>query len=316
MKPNYKGHQIFVEPMGRHTNEMYLQGFSTSLPEEVQIRMVRSLPGLSGAVIQRPAYAIEYDLVDPLSLKATLESKIVPCLFTAGQINGSSGYEEAAGQGIVAGINAAMKVLGRKPVIIDRSQGYIGVLIDDLVTKGTNEPYRMFTSRAEHRLLMRQDNAAFRMAGAAGRLGILAPERLREVREFQRQIDEETARLSSTLRDGATLAQWIKRNDQTYASVVPDSRLPEEVVTQVEFNLKYAGYIEREWRQVEKAAQIAKQKIPDGFDFNRIPALRYETREKLNQVHPADLGQASRVSGVTPADIAILSVWLKAKGGE
>ena len=219
-------HQIFIEPEVKDGELMYVQGMSSSLPKDVQEAMYRSVKGLESVRFARYAYAIEYDCIDPLALTPALEVKGISGLFSAGQFNGSSGYEEAAAQGIMAGINASRKIHGQTPFVLRRDQAYIGVLIDDLVTKGTNEPYRMFTSRAEHRLLMRQDNAAFRMAGAAARLGILDPERLREVREFQRQIDEETARLSSTLRDGATLAQWIKRNDQTYASVVPDSRLP------------------------------------------------------------------------------------------
>ena len=327
-------HLIFVEPMGRHTNEMYLQGFSTSLPEEVQIRMVRSLPGLSNAVIQRSAYAIEYDLVDPLSLKASLESKIVPGLFTGGQINGSSGYEEAAGQGIVAGINAAMKVLGRKPVIIDRSQGYIGVLIDDLVTKGTNEPYRMMTSRAEYRLFLRQDNADERLTPIGHEVGLISEERYRRFLEKRDAIAKETARLKSTYiaptealgkalaeveqtlpKSGESLAELIKRPGVTYDLLAPFDKerkeLPRAVIKACETDIKYEGYLALEREKIERFASLEKIALPEDTDYQSIKGLRLEAAQKLTQMKPESVGRASRISGVSPADCEVLLVYLE-----
>lgn len=327
-------HLIFVEPMGRHTNEMYLQGFSTSLPEEVQIRMVRSLPGLSNAVIQRTAYAIEYDLVDPLSLKASLESKIVPGLFTGGQINGSSGYEEAAGQGIVAGINAAMKVLGRKPVIIDRSQGYIGVLIDDLVTKGTNEPYRMMTSRAEYRLFLRQDNADERLTPIGHEIGLINEERYARFLEKREAIAKETARLKSTYiaptealgkalaeveqtlpKSGESLAELIKRPGVTYDLLAPFDKerkeLPRAVIKACETDIKYEGYLALEREKIERFASLEKIALPEDTDYHAIKGLRLEAAQKLSQMKPESVGRASRISGVSPADCEVLLVYLE-----
>ena len=327
-------HLIFVEPMGRHTNEMYLQGFSTSLPEEVQIRMVRSLPGLSNAVIQRTAYAIEYDLVDPLSLKASLESKIVPGLFTGGQINGSSGYEEAAGQGIVAGINAAMKVLGRKPVIIDRSQGYIGVLIDDLVTKGTNEPYRMMTSRAEYRLFLRQDNADERLTPIGHEIGLINEERYARFLEKREAIAKETARLKSTYiaptealgkalaeveqtlpKSGESLAELIKRPGVTYDLLAPFDKerkeLPRAVIKACETDIKYEGYLTLEREKIERFASLEKIALPEDTDYHAIKGLRLEAAQKLSQMKPESVGRASRISGVSPADCEVLLVYLE-----
>ena len=327
-------HLIFVEPMGRHTNEMYLQGFSTSLPEEVQIRMVRSLPGLSNAVIQRSAYAIEYDLVDPLSLKASLESKIVPGLFTGGQINGSSGYEEAAGQGIVAGINAAMKVLGRKPVIIDRSQGYIGVLIDDLVTKGTNEPYRMMTSRAEYRLFLRQDNADERLTPIGHEIGLINEERYARFLEKREAIAKETARLKSTYiaptealgkalaeveqtlpKSGESLAELIKRPGVTYDLLAPFDKerkeLPRAVIKACETDIKYEGYLALEREKIERFASLEKIALPEDTDYQSIKGLRLEAAQKLTQMKPESVGRASRISGVSPADCEVLLVYLE-----
>ena len=327
-------HQIFVEPMGRHTNEMYLQGFSTSLPEEVQIRMVRSLPGLSNAVIQRPAYAIEYDLVDPLSLKATLESKIVPGLFTAGQINGSSGYEEAAGQGIVAGINAAMKVLGRKPVIIDRSQGYIGVLIDDLVTKGTNEPYRMMTSRAEYRLFLRQDNADERLTPVGHEIGLVDDARYEKFLSKREAIANETARLRSTYigptealgevlaeagqtlpKSGESLADLIKRPGVTYDMLAPFDKerreLPGAITKACETDIKYEGYLALEKEKIERFASLEKISLPEDIDYKAIKGLRLEAAQKLSDMKPESVGRASRISGVSPADCEVLLVYLE-----
>ena len=327
-------HLIFVEPMGRHTNEMYLQGFSTSLPEEVQIRMVRSLPGLANAVIQRTAYAIEYDLVDPLSLKASLESKIVPGLFTAGQINGSSGYEEAAGQGIVAGINAAMKVLGRKPVIIDRSQGYIGVLIDDLVTKGTNEPYRMMTSRAEYRLFLRQDNADERLTPVGHDIGLIDNERYGRFLAKKEAITNEIARLKSTYiaptealgkalaevdqtipKSGESLADLIKRPGVTYEMLAPFDKerkeLPLAVTKACETDIKYEGYLALEKEKIERFASLEKIALPEDTDYQAIKGLRLEAAQKLAQMKPESVGRASRISGVSPADCEVLLVYLE-----
>lgn len=327
-------HLIFVEPMGRHTNEMYLQGFSTSLPEEIQIKMVRSLPGLSEAVIQRTAYAIEYDLVNPLSLKASLESKIVPGLFTAGQINGSSGYEEAAGQGIVAGINAAMKVLGRKPVIIDRSQGYIGVLIDDLVTKGTQEPYRMMTSRAEYRLFLRQDNADERLTPIGHEIGLIDDVRYSRFVEKRDMITGEIARLKNTYiapteelgkvlaevsqtipKSGESLAELIKRPGVTYDMLAPFDKerkeLPGAVIKSCETDIKYEGYLVLEKEKIERFASLEKIALPEDTDYSAIKGLRLEAAQKLTAMKPESVGRASRISGVSPADCEVLLVYLE-----
>lgn len=327
-------HQIFVEPLGWETNEMYLQGFSTSLPEDVQTQMVHSLPGLEKAVIQRSAYAIEYDLIDPLSLRTSLESKVVDGLFSGGQVNGSSGYEEAAGQGIVAGINAAMKVLGKEPVIIDRSQGYIGVLIDDLVTKGTNEPYRMMTSRAEYRLFLRQDNADRRLTPIAHEIGMVDDERFALYEDKQAKIDAEKERLASTYigptdtlkeildsvgsvlpSSGISLAELIRRPMVTYDMIAPVDKnrqeLPKFVTQAVETDIKYEGYLKLEKDKIAKFAQMESKKLPENIDYESISGLRIEARQKLNKLRPENLGQASRISGVSPADISVLLVYLE-----
>ena len=327
-------HQIFVEPMGRHTNEMYLQGFSTSLPEEIQEKMVKSLPGLANAKIQRAAYAIEYDLVDPLSVKASLESKVVPGLFTAGQINGSSGYEEAAAQGIVAGINASMKLLGREPVIIDRSQGYIGVLIDDLVTKGTQEPYRMMTSRAEYRLFLRQDNADERLTPVGHEIGLISDEVFVRFNEKTEQIALETERLKKTYiaptdelkalldtvgqtlpKSGESLADLIKRPDVTYDLLAPVDKarkpLPRNVTFACETNIKYEGYLSLEKEKIEKFKNLEKIRIPEDTDYSLIRGLRIEASQKLAKMKPENVGRASRISGVSPADCEVLLVYLE-----
>lgn len=327
-------HQIFVEPMGRHTNEMYLQGFSTSLPEEIQEKMVKSLPGLSNAKIQRAAYAIEYDLVDPLSIKASLESKVVSGLFTAGQINGSSGYEEAAAQGIVAGINAAMGCLGKDAVIIDRSQGYIGVLIDDLVTKGTNEPYRMMTSRAEYRLFLRQDNADERLTPIGHEIGLISDEVFGKFEKKVEAIAEETERLKKTYvaptdelkallesvnqtlpKSGESLADLIKRPDVTYDLLAPIDKkrkpLARNITFACETNIKYEGYLSLEKEKIEKFKNLEKIRIPEDIDYSLIKGLRIEATQKLSKMKPENVGRASRISGVSPADCEVLLVYLE-----
>ena len=327
-------HQIFVEPMGRHTNEMYLQGFSTSLPEEIQEKMVKSLPGLANAKIQRAAYAIEYDLVDPLSIKASLESKVVPGLFTAGQINGSSGYEEAAAQGIVAGINAAMKLLGKEAVIIDRSQGYIGVLIDDLVTKGTNEPYRMMTSRAEYRLFLRQDNADERLTPIGHEIGLIDDEVFAKFNEKIELIALETERLKKTFvaptetlgelldsvgqtlpKSGESLADLIKRPGVTYDLLAPVDKDRKPLARNIKFacetNIKYEGYLSLEKEKIEKFKNLEKIKLPEDIDYSLIKGLRIEATQKLTKMKPENVGRASRISGVSPADCEVLLVYLE-----
>ena len=327
-------HQIFVEPMGRHTNEMYLQGFSTSLPEEIQEKMGKSLPGLANAKIQRAAYAIEYDLVDPLSIKASLESKVVPGLFTAGQINGSSGYEEAAAQGIVAGINAAMKLLGKEAVIIDRSQGYIGVLIDDLVTKGTNEPYRMMTSRAEYRLFLRQDNADERLTPIGHEIGLVSDEVFEEFEKKVSSINLETERLKKTYvapteelgalldtcgqtlpKSGESLADLIKRPGVTYDLLAPVDKGRKPLARNIKFacetNIKYEGYLSLEKEKIEKFKNLEKIRIPEDTDYSLIKGLRIEATQKLTKMKPENVGRASRISGVSPADCEVLLVYLE-----
>ena len=327
-------HQIFVEPMGRHTNEMYLQGFSTSLPEEIQEKMVKSLPGLANAKIQRAAYAIEYDLVDPLSIKASLESKVVSGLFTAGQINGSSGYEEAAAQGIVAGINAAMKLLGKEAVIIDRSQGYIGVLIDDLVTKGTNEPYRMMTSRAEYRLFLRQDNADERLTPIGHEIGLVSDDVFEAFEKKIEAIASETERLKKTYvapteelgalldtcgqtlpKSGESLADLIKRPGVTYDLLAPVDKGRKPLARNIRFacetNIKYEGYLSLEKEKIEKFKNLEKIKIPEDIDYSLIKGLRIEATQKLSKMKPENVGRASRISGVSPADCEVLLVYLE-----
>ena len=327
-------HQIFIEPMGRETSEMYLQGFSTSLPEEVQIKMVRSLPGLQDAVIQRSAYAIEYDLVDPLSLLPSLESKIVDGLFTGGQINGSSGYEEAAAQGIIAGINASLKVLGKEPVIIDRAGGYIGVLIDDLVTKGTREPYRMMTSRAEYRLFLRQDNADRRLTPTGHAIGLIDDERYERYLRKQEAIEREEERLRNTHiapsplleeilsgaqqeppKSGISLAALLKRPRVTYEALAPVDKdrheLPPDVIFAVQTDIKYEGYLKLEEEKIREFSRLEKKLLPQDISYGSIEGLRLEARQKLDAVKPVNLGQASRISGVSPADISVLTVYLE-----
>ncbi|MDA1087406.1 MAG: FAD-dependent oxidoreductase [Verrucomicrobia bacterium] len=305
-------HHVFIEPEGRVNDLVYPNGISNCLSEEVQIKMVRSIPGLERAHLVNLAYAIEYDYSDPTQLCHSLEAKSVEGLFFAGQVNGTTGYEEAAGQGIVAGVNAALKVRGDAPMILGRGESYIGVLIDDLVTKGTDEPYRMFTSRAEHRLLLRQDNARFRMREHAGRLGFANTEFLAETDRFAAEIVEEERRLESIRVRGKTLKQILSRPDAVYSGLPErNDTLHPEVVQQIEIIATYRGYIERERRKIQDSQQLETQTIPTWVDYDRIAALRLESREKLQRILPENLGQASRISGINPADIAILSVIIK-----
>lgn len=329
-------HQVFIEPEGNYTNEMYVGGMSSSLPEDVQYKMYHSVPGLENATIVRNAYAIEYDCINPVQLKATLEFKNISGFFSAGQSNGSSGYEEAAAQGIIAGINAAMKILNRKPVILDRSQAYTGVLIDDLITKGTNEPYRMMTSRAEYRLLLRQDNADLRLTKIGHEIGLIDNQRYNRLLEKERLIREETDRIrnlniglkdevqdvlkkngSTLLQSGATMAELIKRPELSYEKLesIDKSRpeLPDDVKEQVNIAVKYEGYIERQLRQVEQFKKLENKKIPDNINYDDVYSLRLEALQKLKEYRPASVGQASRISGVSPADISVLLVYLEKK---
>ncbi|MBO4928757.1 MAG: tRNA uridine-5-carboxymethylaminomethyl(34) synthesis enzyme MnmG [Clostridiales bacterium] len=337
--PDKSRHQIFVEPMGDNTEELYLQGFSTSLPEDVQVRMVHSLPGLSQAHVQRAAYAIEYDCIDPTTADLSLESTCLEGLFTAGQVNGSSGYEEAAAQGLMAGINAAMKILGKDPVILDRSQAYIGVLIDDLVTKGTHEPYRMMTSRAEYRIFLRQDNADMRLTDIGHEIGLIDETRYSSFVAKRTSIETEKERLRSTFlppspmlheilnrcgstltQSGISLAELIKRPEIHYRDLGPvDTKRPElteDVIFAVEVDIKYEGYLALEEERIRKFAALENKKLSPDIPYDSITGLRLEARSKLMQRKPMSLGQASRISGVSPADIAVLLVYLDAKKRE
>jgi len=331
-----KRHQIFLEPMGLDTEEIYLQGFSSSMPEEVQLEMIRSVPGLENAEIMRPAYAIEYDCIDPLELTHSLETKKISGLYGAGQFNGSSGYEEAAVQGYVAGVNAVLKLDGKDPLIISRNDGYIGTLIDDLVTKGTNEPYRMMTSRTENRLLHRQDNADIRMSLFGNRVGLISDERHNRVLEKYKAVEDEIKRLEATFippsdsmkkllqehdmpeaANGISLASLLRRPKITYSDIEAldndTQELPPEVTEQVEISIKYAGYIERQQRQLDELKRMENHIIPEDIDYDLIKVLRIEARQKLNAIRPMNLGQATRISGVSPADAAALMVYLKNK---
>jgi tRNA uridine 5-carboxymethylaminomethyl modification enzyme len=305
-------HQIFLEPEGIETDEIYVNGFSTSLPFDVQIQLVRTIIGCEKAEIIRPAYAIEYDFCFPTQLHPSLETKPCRNLYLAGQINGSSGYEEAAAQGLMAGINAARRVLGAEPIILKRNQAYIGVLIDDLVTKGTTEPYRMFTSRAEYRLLLRQDNADARLSQLGFEIGLLPERHYRQFEAKRQAVEAEIARLETTRCGQQTLAQRLRQPGVQYSSITPTNLIISDVVIQqVEIAIKYAGYIARQENEVARFKGLEDKQIPAGFDYTAVPSLRIEARQKFMKIRPATLGQAARISGVSPADVGMLMVWLK-----
>lgn len=333
-----KRHQVFIEPEGLYTNEMYIGGMSSSLPEDVQYEMYHSVPGLENAKIVKNAYAIEYDCINPRQLYPTLEFKKIKGLFSGGQFNGSSGYEEAAAQGLIAGINAAMEVKGREQLILDRSEAYIGVLIDDLVTKENHEPYRMMTSRAEYRLLLRQDNADLRLRKKGWEVGLIDDETYHKLQEKERRIQEEIERVehatvggsaevqslleslnSTLLKSGTTIAELIRRPELNYKVLAPIDKerpeLPEDVCEQVEINIKYDGYIRRQMKQVELFKKLEQKKLPEDIDYEDVGSLRIEARQKLEAYRPVSIGQASRISGVSPADISVLLVYLESRSG-
>ena len=310
-------HQLFLEPEGRHTDEYYINGCSTSLPFEVQFAFIRSIPGLEKAEIMRAGYAVEYDFSPPTQLQASLETKRVGGLFFAGQLNGTSGYEEAAAQGLMAGANAALKLNRAPALILGRAEAYIGVLIDDLVTKGTNEPYRMFTSRAEHRLLLRQDNADFRVTPRGREAGLVDDRRWRQFQQKRQALTDLETQAPRLRLDGTELIRWLKRSDSAASALPPSIRdgYPPEIWEQFETNLKYAGYIAREQLAIDKAAAGQSAPLPAGVDYGSLPGLRREARQKLAEVQPLTFGQAARISGITPADLAIVQIWLKKQGG-
>jgi tRNA uridine 5-carboxymethylaminomethyl modification enzyme len=315
--PEKERQQIFLEPEGIATEEIYVNGFSTCLPFDVQVWLVRSIIGCERAEIMRPAYAVEYDFADPTQLFASLESKLCQNLFLAGQINGTSGYEEAAAQGLMAGINAARRVQGKEAVVLRRDQAYIGVLIDDLVTKGTVEPYRMFTSRAEYRLLLRQDNADFRLSELGHHIGLLSAPRYQKFTQRRDQVGAELVRLDSTRVGKEKLSQLLRRPDVSYAELPSrNDKLGPEVVQQVELALKYAGYIERQEGEVSRLKKLEGKGIPPTFDFGSVHGLRFEARQKLTSIRPTTIGQASRISGISPADISLLLVHLRRHGSD
>jgi len=310
--PEKVRHQIFIEPEGIATDELYVNGFSTSLPFEVQVHLVRTIIGCENAEILRPAYAVEYDFVFPTQLHPSLETKVCANLFLAGQINGTSGYEEAAGQGLMAGINAARRAKKLSSIILRRDQAYIGVLIDDLITKGTVEPYRMFTSRAEYRLLLRQDNADMRLSKIGYEIGLLSAQNFKQFNLKEIAIKNEISRLKEVFYNGKKLAKILSRPEMNYAQLPHAlNTLSDEVIQQVEIAVKYAGYVERQEVEVNRAKDFEDKNIPPAFDFTTVPSLRLEARQKLIKIRPATIGQAARISGVSPADISILMVWLK-----